>query len=145
MCILDFRKRVNLISVFQVIYNFVVAGNKWNLKNYPCCFCFYLIKSVCWATVSCNATILSSIQLTMSNGLAFTFIRRSSSAAEIFVLYNFPRLIPNSEGRAFGKTFLGTMLTKSCLPEHELGAYEFFDRPSKDPASVHSNTERTIW
>jgi hypothetical protein len=64
----------------------------------------------------------------------------------MFILYNFPKVGggPN-EGRAYGQTLLGIMLTKSCLPEHELGNYEFFDRPSKDPASVHSNTERTIW
>ena len=71
---------------------------------------------------------------------------RSQSAAEIFILYNFPRgNTLNAEGRIFGQTLLGTMLTKSCLPEHELGAYDFFDRPSKDPASVHSNTERSVW
>ena len=71
---------------------------------------------------------------------------RSPAAAEIFILYNFPKGAngPN-EGRTFGQTLLGIMLTKSCLPEHELGTYEFFDRPSKEPASVHSNTERSIW
>lgn len=40
---------------------------------------------------------------------------------------------------------LGTIISKSCLPESELGSYDFFEQPSKQPPSVHNGTEARIW
>ena len=41
---------------------------------------------------------------------------------------------------------LGALLAKSCLPKNDLaGPWEFFETPSKYPASVHARTEGQIW
>ena len=42
-------------------------------------------------------------------------------------------------------TLIGSILAKSCLPTTEMGSYDFFEEPSKQPQSVHSSTEGRIW
>ena len=50
------------------------------------------------------------------------------------------------KGSSFNQTVLGALLTKSCLPTNDLaGPWEFFETPSKYPASVHARTESQIW
>ena len=50
------------------------------------------------------------------------------------------------KGSSFNRTMLGALLAKSCLPSNDLaGPWEFFETPSKYPASVHARTEGQIW
>ena len=73
------------------------------------------------------------------------FLIRTPKLAALFVLNNFPKLGVNLSGRAYMDTLLGCVLSKSCLPTSELGEYDFFDAPSKQPPSVHNATEGRIW
>ena len=50
-------------------------------------------------------------------------------------------MVNQISGRSYMETLLGVILSKSCLPETELGAYDFFEAPSKQPPSVHNSTE----
>lgn len=68
---------------------------------------------------------------------------QSPLVSKTFILYNYPK--DTNDGRAYGQSLLGIVLSKSCLPETEMGSYDFFEEPSKQPASVHSNTESRIW
>lgn len=63
--------------------------------------------------------------------------------AKQFILYNYPS--DANRATAYAQTLLGTLLSKSCLPTNELGAFDFFENPSSQPGSVHQRTEGQIW
>ncbi len=69
---------------------------------------------------------------------------QTPKVAKLFMLFNYPKGA-NPDGRSYMKTLLGRILSKSCLPEAELGRYDFFEEPSKQPSSVHTSTESRIW
>ena len=65
------------------------------------------------------------------------------SIARQFMLYNYPKDVSKSTG--YSQTLLGIILSKSCLPMNEMGAFDFFENPSSQPAAVHNRTEGQIW
>mgnify|MGYP001386410228 CR=1 FL=1 len=65
------------------------------------------------------------------------------SLARQFMLYNYPKDVSKSTG--YSQTLLGIILSKSCLPMNEMGAFDFFENPSSQPAAVHNRTEGQIW
>ena len=71
-----------------------------------------------------------------------TFVQHPNLAKQ-FILYNYPKDVSKSTG--YAHTLLGILLSKSCLPNNELGAFDFFENPSSQPASVHQRTEGQIW
>ena len=48
-------------------------------------------------------------------------------------------------GRECEKTILGSILSISCIPSSPVGPFDFFDRPSQTPQSVHAATEGNCW
>ena len=78
-----------------------------------------------------------------SHVLKVQYFIRTPKLAKFFILANYPKM--EQSGRAFMETLLGSILTKSCLPLTEMGTYDFFEEPSKQPPSVHNNTEGRIW
>ena len=63
--------------------------------------------------------------------------------AKQFILYNYPRDLSKSTG--YAQTLLGILLSKSCLPVNEMGAFDFFENPSSQTHAVHQRTEGQIW
>jgi ubiquitin conjugation factor E4 A len=51
----------------------------------------------------------------------------------------------NTLGRECEKTILGSILSISCIPSSPVGPFDFFDRPSQTPQSVHASTEGNCW
>ena len=63
--------------------------------------------------------------------------------ARQFILYNYPKDVSKSTG--YSQTLLGILLSKSCVPVNEMGAFDFFENPSSQPSAVHQRTEGQIW
>lgn len=91
--------------------------------------------------------VKSSPFITMSDGVVskIRFFIKTPTLARLFALSNFPKQGLNLSGRSYMDTLLGSILSKSCLPLTEIGNYDFFENPSKQPGSVHSSTESRIW
>lgn len=56
----------------------------------------------------------------------------------------------NATGRDCQKSLMGSLFTCSCIPSPPpapgvSSTFDFFDRPSRSPASVHAVTESNIW
>ena len=87
------------------------------------------------------------IMLSDSHISKIQYFIRTPILSKLFILHNSPKkgLALQTSGRSFMESLLGAILSKSCLPESELGGYDFFDAPSKQPPSVHNATEARIW
>ena len=79
------------------------------------------------------------------------YFLRTPLLAKKFVLLNYPTPMSGIgsglglAGRSYMDSLLGNIISKSSLPDTELGTYDFFEQPSKQPSSVHNTTEARIW
>lgn len=49
-----------------------------------------------------------------------------------------------TNGKAFERTILGSMMSLSCTPKTDLGPYEFFDNPSSKTKQDIDATETSV-
>ena len=82
------------------------------------------------------------IVISDSHVIKIQYFIRTPILAKMFILANYPKV---TLGPAFMDTLIGSILAKSCLPTTEMGSYDFFEEPSKQPPSVHNSTEGRIW
>jgi hypothetical protein len=73
------------------------------------------------------------------------FFQRFSllSSFQAFLEYN--KVADVKNGKSFETTLLGSLLSVGCIVKNEMGPYEFFDKPSAQPAQEHNALEARIW
>lgn len=74
--------------------------------------------------------------------LNLQYFIKTPTLATLFLECN---AISMSSGGSVQDTIIGNILSKSCLPISDFSSCEFFQEPSKQPASVHNATEGKIW
>ena len=86
--------------------------------------------------IKSNVQDVPFIVMSDTHVMKIQYFIQTATLAKLFILSNYPKM-PDS-GRAYMDTLLGSILAKSCLPTTEMGSYDFFEEPSKQPPSVHN-------
>ena len=89
-----------------------------------------------------EVTEMSFVTITNRSISLIMQIAKRPAIAKHFMAFNFPQ---KRQGSEYNKTILGQLFSKSCLPQSDLGQFEFFENPSQYPATVHARTESQIW
>ncbi|XP_064635023.1 ubiquitin conjugation factor E4 A-like isoform X2 [Lineus longissimus] len=77
------------------------------------------------------------------NTVTFIVGSKIPCLSEAFLEYSKVTDIKNA--KSFETTLLGSLLSLSCIVKNEAGPYEFFDKPSAQPAQEHNALEARIW